>query len=427
LTERPYVVLVLQGGGARAAYQAGVYAALQERDVPVDWVVGVSSGALNAAVIAGNPPEAREAELRSLWLGFRSVLDPGLLPAPWSTFGRLAMTGASAFGRRGFYELRPPPLGLAPPGSAAATSLYSLDPLRATLAKHVDFDRLGAGEPAMSVGAVDVEAASLRFFDDRTGPVTVEHVVASASSPPGAPSVRIDDRLYWDGGIVAETPLQHVLDTCLRRQRGRRVVVLLVDLGSQSRRAPRTFLDAVGRRGEIDYAGRMQAALQLFFSRAWSGTADPLRAPDGTSAGEGPPTAPVGVVHLVASEDPELSVWGPYDFTASALERRLEEGREQTLQALAASAIDFDLFGRDDEPDLFTHLVRDGELVESRRRPLPAGAAAAPTEPADAISLTMPALTDADVGDAERDAEETSSWTSIRAIRLEQAGDESAS
>ncbi len=430
MTQRPYVVLVLSGGGARAAYQVGVYEALAERGVRVDLVCGVSSGALNAAVIAGNPADERVGRLQAMWRSFRTSVDPGaLLPEPWATMGRLALGGASGIGRRGIYRLRAVPPFLAAPGTPDATSLYSFDPLRATLAEYVDWDVVARGATRMAVGAVDVEDGRLTFFDSADEVVGPEHVVASGAMPPGAAPVRIGDRLYWDGSLAGELALGPVLERVLRRREtSRGIVALVVDPGSGPARAPTTLLDAATRRSEITHAARVRSALQLFFARSWAGATRGSADPFVPSAGGGSVEAgeAIGVVHLCAAEGTDPGLLGPFDFTPSALERRMARGREHTAAALRATPVDFDLFGDDPRPDMFVHVVRDGEVVDSRRRPLdgtdaddhPDGATGDdPTELIEAISLRMPALTDEDIGGDP--TEDTSSWTSIRAIRLE--------
>ena len=390
--------------------------------MPIDRIVGVSTGALNAAVIAGNDPDDRVRALQAMWRSFRAVFDPGGLPEPFGTLGRIALTGAAGLGRRGLYRLRPASPGFAPPGSDRATSLYSTAPLRRTLARHVDFEKAqGQGAPRLSLGAMDVEGGQAVFFDSRTDTLRADHVIAATSMPPTAPAVRIDDRLYWDGGLAGERALQPVLDAVgARETRDRPVVAIVVDVASQAPRAPRHLLDAIARRDEVASSQDVRAASAQFFAAvraaAWGLPSDPF-----DPRPESPVTArrqSVGVIQLRSTEDAALGWFAPHDYTAAAIERRMLAGRDQTLRALSETPVDFALFGSDPVPDLFMHLVRDGEIVDSRRRPMPTATATDdPTLPADAISLSMPAMTEADP--AREGDPSTSSWTNIRAIRLE--------
>ncbi len=258
--------LVLQGGGALGAYQAGVYEALTEADFRPDWVAGISIGAINAAIIAGNAPEARVATLRSFWERV-SVSLPVQLP-----FGneqmRAFISGASAAwvatqGVTGFFRPRLPPPFLSFEGTQGAISFYDAKPLKETLEKLVDFDRINAKETRLSLGAVNVQTGMLHYFDNTDRTIRAEHVMASGALPPGFPPVEIDGQYFWDGGVVSNTPLEYVVDECSQQD----LLVFQVDLFNAEGPLPRTMLDVMERMKDIQYASRTRhntkAALQV--------------------------------------------------------------------------------------------------------------------------------------------------------------------
>jgi NTE family protein len=239
-------VLVLQGGGALGAYEAGVYERLAATKLEPDWVVGISIGAVNGALIAGNPPQRRAERLREFWERV-SVPGWGWLPGQdWSSHY------AMAFGVPGFFSPRLTPAALAAPGSDAALSYYDPAPLRATLEELVDFDRLNHGGVRLSVGAVEVVTGDGRWFDTAHERITVDHILASGALPPGFPPVVIEGVAYWDGGIVSNTPLQYVID----HPPARDLLVFQVDLFSARGRMPRTLADVTHREKDIRYSSR---------------------------------------------------------------------------------------------------------------------------------------------------------------------------
>src|SRR6476659_8442616 len=213
-------VLVLQGGGALGSYQAGAYQALCHFDFEPEWVAGISIGAVNAAIIAGNEGHIRVKRLKEFW-------EMVSAPVPWKPIGqsdhrRELFNSTSAaliatFGVPGFFTPRIPPAPLWPPGTKQAESYYDTAPLKKTLERLVDFDRINDLKTRLSVGAVGVTSGNFRYFDNyefkklgkKIGP---EHIMASGALPPGFPSVVIEGEHYWDGGIASNTPLDYVLD-----------------------------------------------------------------------------------------------------------------------------------------------------------------------------------------------------------------------
>ena len=269
-TERPpfeRIALLLQGGGALGAYQAGVYQALGEANLDPDWVAGISIGAVNAALIAGNSPEHRVEKLRAFW---ETVSTPPV-GAPYLGFdlrddaahrlvNQAHALGTLVAGAPGFFTPRLPPPYLYPPGSPEALSYYDITPLKATLELLVDFDRINDGGMRFSVGAVNVRSGNFVYFDNTTHQIGPEHVMASGSLPPGFPATVIDGEHYWDGGLVSNTPLQWVLDSRPRVD----TLVFQIDLWNARGELPRDLMEAELRQKEIRYSSRTRAATDQF-------------------------------------------------------------------------------------------------------------------------------------------------------------------
>lgn len=255
--------LVLQGGGALGAYQAGVYQALHEAGLDPDWLAGVSIGAINAALIAGNPRERRVERLRMFWELVTSRPVWGFSPdgdALRQAHTMSASLAAAAFGQPGFFEPRVPTPWLRPRGAAGATSLYDSAPLLQTLLDLVDFDRLNDGEVRIGLGAVNVATGNFAYFDTRDGRIGPEHVMASGALPPALPPIKVGDALYWDGGIVSNTPLQHLLDNIGQDD----MLVFQVDLFSARGVVPRDMMDTLGRDKDIRYSSRTRLTTDYY-------------------------------------------------------------------------------------------------------------------------------------------------------------------
>lgn len=253
-TEEMYV-LVLQGGGALGSYQAGVYEGLCADGRSPGWVAGISIGAINAALIAGNPPERRAERLRAFWEKVSSGLQgvpllPGEQARAW--FNEASAALIAGFGAPGFFAPRWPPAVFYPPGAPEALSLYDCSALRDTLEELVDFDRINTGEIRLSVGAVNVRTGNFAYFDNRRDRIRPEHIMASGALPPGFPPVDIDGEHYWDGGLVSNTPLEYVLD----QERAKDLRIFQIDLFSARGPMPRTLVEAAEREKDIRYSSR---------------------------------------------------------------------------------------------------------------------------------------------------------------------------
>ena len=262
--------LLLQGGGALGAYQAGVYEALAEAGIHPDWVAGISIGAINSAVIAGNPPERRVEKLRQFWERittdvFETWMESGLTPAIKGDWVRGLMNQASAnmtmlSGAPGFFLPRLPSPWLHPTGTVGATSFYDTAVLRNTLEGVVDFDRINAQEMRFSIGAVNVRSGNFVYFDSTARTIKPEHVMASGALPPGFAAIEIDGERYWDGGLISNTPLQWVMDSVPRQD----TLAFQVDLWSARGDFPGNMAEVETRQKEIQYSSRTRANTDQF-------------------------------------------------------------------------------------------------------------------------------------------------------------------
>ena len=269
-TRRPWrpercdrVALVLQGGGALGAYQAGVYQAMHEAGVEPDWVSGVSIGAINSAIIAGNPPNRRVRALRAFW---EQITDRKVWAfTPDGDLFRKARNATSSWltimqGQPGFFAPRFPNPWMSFAGAQSATSYYDNGPLRETLESLVDFSLINDRTHRFSVGAVDVLSGNFIYFDNATEEIGPEHVMASGALPPALPMVKIGTDHYWDGGIVSNTPLQHLLD----QEDSLNTLVFQVDLFSAKGVLPRDIQEVLARHKDIMYSSRTRYNTDVF-------------------------------------------------------------------------------------------------------------------------------------------------------------------
>jgi NTE family protein len=354
---RPYdrVALVLQGGGALGAYQGGVYEALQENHILPNWVAGVSIGAINAALIAGNAPERRCAALREFWA---TVAPPGA----WSPVAEMwrwlaadspsigLLNQLSAFrtmieGQPGFFRPRPASpwiasLGIAGPGGSGATSFYDTTPLKATLERLIDFDRINAGETRLGLGAVNVRTGNYVYFDSTRQKIRAEHVMASGALPPGFPAVDIDGELYWDGGLVSNTPLFHVLEDLPRRN----TLVFQVDLWSATGDAPPDMPGVLMRQKDITYSSRTrfntdtikyEQTLRTNIAHLLEKLPPALRnEPEAVALRSCACTALINIVHLIYRRGTYESDSSDYEFSHATMRGHWQSGCDDTRATL---------------------------------------------------------------------------------------------
>ncbi|RYF66449.1 MAG: patatin-like phospholipase family protein [Comamonadaceae bacterium] len=335
--------LVLQGGGALGSYQAGVYSALFERYQVLDWVAGVSIGAINAALIAGNAPENRVARLQEFW----NLVSSGPTQRVPSWFGDRATLNqwsanmAALFGVPGFFRPRVSP-ALLMGGAAPLLSYYDTSPLRETLERLVDFDRINACECRFSVGAVNVRNGNSVYFDNTRQKIGPEHILASGALPPGFAPVHIEGEDYWDGGIVSNTPLQYVLDTHPRTEP---LVVLQVDLFSARGPMPTTLSEVLERQKDITYSSRTRMntdalAANVNLQQAIAdlvGKLPPSLQNDASVAAVQAHLThqPIDIFHLIYRDKPYERDTKDYEFSRASVEEHWEAGARDMRATLA--------------------------------------------------------------------------------------------
>jgi NTE family protein len=339
---------LLQGGGALGAYQAGVYEALAEANLHPDWIAGISIGAINGALIAGNAPQVRVDKLRAFWerVTAKPACDWGerLFPAK-SDAVRLWLSQVSAYsalanGASGFFTPRFPPPWLHPPGTTSATSFYDTSRLKQTLEELVDFDRINAQRLRFSVGAVNVRSGNFVYFDTATQPIGPEHIMASAALPPGFPAVEIEGEHYWDGGLVSNTPLQWIADS------GRHFDTLAfqVDMWNAHGELPLSIAEVASRQKEIQYSSRTRAGTDSFkhIQRLRGALADLFeKLPEALRNGpEAQLLQPLGdhkvynIVHLIYRARSYEGQSKDYDFSRASMEEHWRAGYRDAIRTL---------------------------------------------------------------------------------------------
>jgi NTE family protein len=337
------VVLLLQGGGALGSYQGGVYELLAETPFLPNWVAGISIGAINAALIAGNPPERRVARLRTFWERITGRVNWQFLPENVLLRGlanQAAAWTALLTGQPGFFKPRPVVPFLQPAASPAAVSYYDTEPLRLTLEELVDFDLLNDGPVRLSVGAVNIRTGNTVYFDTQDRRIGPEHIMASGALPPGFPPIAIEGEYYWDGGLVSNTPLQYVLDA------GAPATSLMfqLDLFSSRGAMPGTLPEAEERGKDIRYSSRTRLVTDMY-SRLQALRCDidtllarlppeALQDPVVRQIAARPPVARVNLLQLVYRRSQYDRDYKDYEFSRNTMEDHWQSGRDDLIRTL---------------------------------------------------------------------------------------------
>ena len=336
-------VIVFQGGGALGAYQAGVYEALHEAGVEPDWVIGTSIGAINAAIIAGNDAHDRIAALREFWkrVEHRTWLDD-FLPTQFASMSRnmsAIMGGLPAFftPNSGAFASQHNVLG------AEGAGYYSVDPLRKTLSDLVDFDLVNDGEMRLTVGAANVRTSAMTYFDSRKERLDLRHVMASGALPPAFPAVRIGEELYWDGGIISNTPVEAVFDDHPRHDS----IVFAVHLWNPNGAEPETIWQVSNRQKDLQYSSRAVSHIKRQrelhkLRHVISELAKMIPAEERTHVEVGELeaygcTTKMHVVRMLAPMLDNEDHTKDLDFSPDGIKARWEAGRADTLRTLDAA------------------------------------------------------------------------------------------
>lgn len=337
------VVLVLQGGGALGAYQPGVYEALHEAGVEPDWVIGTSIGAINAALIAGNPEPRRLEALREFWARVQHPGIGALLPPLPGVAQMLTAWNVIATGLPGFFAPNPLAfMGTRLPMQPENAGYYSTRPLRRSLADLVDFEVANGGGVRLTVGAANVATGEMRYFDSRREELAVEHVLASGALPPAFPAVRIDGALYWDGGVLSNTPVEAVFDDNPRRDS----IVFAVHMWRPEGPEPDSIWHVANRQKDLQYASRATSHIRR--QRELHRLRRIIAALGGRLPAEAHAdrevremlgygcTTRMHVVRLLAPRLPREDHLKDIDFSAEGISARWEAGRRDMRDALAA-------------------------------------------------------------------------------------------
>jgi NTE family protein len=242
------VILVMQGGGALGAYQGGVYEALHEAGVEPDWIIGTSIGAINASIICGNTVEQRLVRLKEFWRRMERTSFWEGIPFWSDVADRITAFTTMTHGIPGFFESYSQAFK-----GAENAGCYSTLPLQKTLTELVDFALIAKAKPRLKMGAAEVRTSTMRYFDSRDMPLTVEHVMASAALPPAFPPVRIGGELYWDGGVLSNTPTEAIFDDNPRRS----ALIFAAHMWHPAGPEPQTIFDVMHRFKDIQFSSRL--------------------------------------------------------------------------------------------------------------------------------------------------------------------------
>ena len=368
VSELGQTVLVLQGGGALGAYQVGVYEALHEAGIAPDWVIGTSIGAINAALIVGSKPSERLDKLCEFWARVQNDhFVPDGLPSWMATATRNWMSITS--GVPSFFS--PNPMAFVSQHQhlgADAAGYYKVDALRQTLGRLIDFDQLNNGGTRLTVGASSVRTAEMRYFDSRDMPLSLDHVLASGALPPAFPAVRIDGELYWDGGILSNTPVEVVFDDNPRRNS----LVFAVHIWNPHGPEPETIWEVMNRQKDVQYSSRavahIQRQRQIHRMRHVIAELSKLVPEDRRRDNHVRELASYGCVtrmHVVRLLAPALDNEDhskDLDFSASGIRRRREAGYRDTMETLEKAPWRAPV---DDLEGFVLHEARGGEMVET--------------------------------------------------------------
>lgn len=338
-------VLLLQGGGALGSYQAGAYEALHEADYEPDWIAGISIGAINGALIAGNAGEARVTKLRQFWEGVSSTMQfapPSFNTQSRSLINEMQSNFAAMFGVRGFFAPRSPWEMMGGNTEPENVSYYDIEPLKSTLESLVDFDYLNSkGGPRLSVGAVEITSGNFAYFDTSKDIFRAEHIMASGALPPGFPPVEVDGKFYWDGGIVSNTPLDYVME---KNAVGDDLCIFQVDVFNAQGELPKNVFEIAEREKDIRYSSRTrlvsniakkQHGLRHAAQALLAALPDTLGATDEAKALAALAQEPdITIAHIIRRDRPDQTGTKDYEFSRQTVEEHWELGRKNVQRGL---------------------------------------------------------------------------------------------
>jgi NTE family protein len=335
-------ILLLQGGGALGAYHGGVYEGIAAVGFVPDWVVGISIGAINAALIVGSPPERRVERLHEFWNRVSAqapLVLPGAMDFARPMMNKMAAASAMFFGIPGFFSPRMPPPQFALEGTLGALSYYDTEPLRATLDELVDFDRVNGGDIRLSLGAVNARTGESVYFDTATHKINASHVMASGALPPGFPPVEIDGEYYFDGGIMSNTPMQYVAKDFRMN-----ALIVAVDLFSGLGELPQNLAQVQERVKDISFQSKARFSHeQIRAIEAMRSTLADVIAKLPANLRSDPQVkkleaisrrGPLSLVHLVNRCDTKSSDFKDYEFSRATVDQLWQSGHDDVQKVL---------------------------------------------------------------------------------------------
>jgi NTE family protein len=318
---RPDFALVLGGGNALGAYHAGAFEILHEHGQQPDWIVGASIGAATAAIIAGNAPDDQLPKLRQFWAEAtqQTTRTPSQLLKPRQIYNGLHAVLALAWGRPSIFRHRLPGLWSALPWMPNDVALFDHAPLRDTMERLVDFDRLNSGRTRLTIGCVDLESGQEVFFDTERDVIRPEHILASAAILPAFPPVEVDGRLLCDAGYTINLPLDPLFTT----EPDRDLLCIALDLFSVQAHRPASLDAVLERANDLIFASAPRRAIAAL--RREYALRQELR-PDGPA---------VTLLHLAYQAGADELAAKSFDYSPSSVRDRWEAGRKDMAAGLA--------------------------------------------------------------------------------------------
>lgn len=305
----PLTAIVFGGGNALGAFHAGAYEVLHERGFRPDWLGGSSIGAVTAALIAGNAENDRINALKNFW---SEASTPAVVGGRAERYR--AAAEARMFGRPSLFFPSLPAPGLLFPFGAPA--LYSLAPLRATLARLADFGRVNDGSLRVVVHATDIATGEPVAVEAPGEPIRPEHVAASCGFPVLFEPLKVDDRVLCDGAMSSNLPIGDLL----LPPPDRPVLCFALDLFSRRDDIPQSLDDMVGRLMDLCFSAQSGRELEI------------------VKRGRHPHDGgtPLILAHVVYDGRGELTGQKFFDFSSEATAARWRAGREAMEKTLAA-------------------------------------------------------------------------------------------
>ncbi|MBA3535981.1 MAG: patatin-like phospholipase family protein [Tatlockia sp.] len=345
------IACVFQGGGALGAYQVGAFRAIHERGYQPDFIAGVSIGAVNGAIIAGNKPADQMDKLTEFWdtispklWSYREIweepIDYQSIDVMHHFQNQIGAMQSLFFGLDGFFKPRPIPPSIFTQDNPDKLSYYETSELRATLERLIDFDRINSKKITLCLGAVNIVSGEMIFFNNQSEVITPDHILASAALPPAFPAVKIGENYYWDGGIYANTPLVTVLDALPELD----TLCFVIDCFSLKGKLPETMDEVEERQKDIRYGSHSRRLTNIYTSRQNLQVAINVLSHHLTAEAKKNPVIQellelghekrFSVVHIIYNGTPFAHAFKDYNFMRSAINSRLKVGYHDAIAVL---------------------------------------------------------------------------------------------